>query len=357
MTIEELRKENLIILEAISGSRAYGLNTPESDTDIKGVFVLPKYKYYGLDYIEQINDENNDVVFYELGRFMELLSVNNPNIIELLYAPKDCIIHKHQQLEQIEPDQILSQKCKDTFGKYAYTQIKKAKGLKKKIINPFNRERKNILSFCYVNYENGSMPLITYLEIRGWRQEDCGLVAMANMKDVYGLYHSTSIDFNGIVREVENSNEVCLSPIPQGINQEALLYFNRDAYSIYCKNYKEYWEWVDKRNEDRYKITEGHGKNYDAKNMMHVFRLLQMAVEIGNTGTVNVRRPDREFLLEIKAGKYDYDVLIDMAEKKKQEMEEAFSHSKLREKPDKDYINNLTSQLREIFYKEFNHNK
>jgi len=43
MDIEYLRKNNLIILECISGSRAYGLETPESDTDII-------YKKHCLDY-------------------------------------------------------------------------------------------------------------------------------------------------------------------------------------------------------------------------------------------------------------------------------------------------------------------
>ena len=42
LTIEDLHTQNLLLLEAVSGSRAYGLATPESDTDIKGVFYLPK---------------------------------------------------------------------------------------------------------------------------------------------------------------------------------------------------------------------------------------------------------------------------------------------------------------------------
>lgn len=48
MTIQDLRARNLIVLEAISGSRSYGLDWPGSDTDIKGVFVLPQADYYGL---------------------------------------------------------------------------------------------------------------------------------------------------------------------------------------------------------------------------------------------------------------------------------------------------------------------
>ena len=39
------------------------------------------------------------------------------------------------------------------------------------------------------------------------------------------------------------------------------------------------------------------------KNMMHVFRLLEMAIEIGKEKKVNVKRSNRDFLLEIKSGR------------------------------------------------------
>ena len=50
MTINELKDRNLIILECISGSKAYGLDTPQSDTDIKGVFLQPKPDFYAVSY-------------------------------------------------------------------------------------------------------------------------------------------------------------------------------------------------------------------------------------------------------------------------------------------------------------------
>ena len=56
------------------------------------------------------------------------------------------------------------------------SQIKKAKGLKKKIINPVEKQLKTILSFCYVNHENGSIPLNKFLENYNWNQENCGLI-------------------------------------------------------------------------------------------------------------------------------------------------------------------------------------
>lgn len=350
MTIEDLRAQNLIVLECISGSKAYGLDTPRSDTDIKGVFVLPQHVYYGLHYIPQISNASNDVVFYELGRFMELLLENNPNIVELLNTPEFAVIQKHPLLDEIKSEEILSKKCSATFGKYALSQMKKAKGLKKKIINPVALERKNLLSFCYVIHDNSSISISKFLEMKGWRQEECGLVNIPHMKDVYGLYHSKTVSYAGIIRG-EDSNDVSLSSVPAAEKNETVLYFNRDAYSIYCKEYKEYWEWVENRNPERYNTTQLSGKNYDAKNMMHVFRLLEMAIEIAKEKKVIVKRPNRDFLLKIKEGGFEYDELMEIAHARKIEMEIAFEKSDLQEKPDAEVINQLASRLRASFYK------
>jgi tRNA U34 5-carboxymethylaminomethyl modifying enzyme MnmG/GidA len=171
------------------------------------------------------------------------------------------------------------------------------------------------------------------------------------MKDIYGLYYSTTDKFNGVVRS-HSANDVCLSSIPKGCEQIALLYFNRDHYSIYCKEYKEYWEWVENRNEERYKNTQSHGKNYDAKNMMHVFRLLEMAIEIAKEGCVNVRRPNRAFLLDIKSGKFEYEELLKLADERQVIMEEAFDRSSLPDKPDFEAVNTLCYEVRKKFYQK-----
>ena len=351
MTLEDLKKRNLIILECISGSKAYGLDTPTSDTDIKGVFLLPKREFYGLDYVPQVSNESNDIVFYELGRFMELLSVNNPNILELLSTPADSVLVRHPLLDLIQPSLILSKLCKDTFGKFAYSQIKKAKGLNKKIVNPMSEARKSILSFCYVSQGNGSMPLEKFLSLKGWQQEHCGLVNIPNMKNLFGLYHGKGLGYQGILKG-EDSNSPALSSIEKGARQEAMLYVNLEGYSTYCKEHREYWDWVAKRNEARYENTTNHGKNYDAKNMMHTFRLLDMAIEIGRDKQVNVRRPNRDFLLDVKHGAFEYADLLDMAEARKLEMEQVYAASDLPEKPDLDKISQLMFELREGLYGE-----
>lgn len=91
--------------------------------------------------------------------------------------------------------------------------------------------------------------------------------------------------------------------------------------------------------------------------MKHVFRLLEMAIEIGKEKKVNVKRPtgvpaNRDFLLDIKAEKFEYDELLTMANEKQTEMEIAFEKSSLPDKPNLDLINDLTFRLRDKFYKD-----
>ena len=144
---------------------------------------------------------------------------------------------------------------------------------------------------------------------------------------------------------------MCLSSIPKGEQPVGLLYFNKDGYSVYCKRYKEYWDWVAKRNEERYKTTMAHGKNYDSKNMMHVFRLLLTAKEIATEGKINVWRKDREFLLDIKQGKFEYDELVEKAESLKDELTGLYKKSDLKAAPDMEEVNRLLIEIRNEYYR------
>ncbi|MFT3703494.1 MAG: nucleotidyltransferase domain-containing protein [Agriterribacter sp.] len=351
LTIEQVKNNGWLIFETIIGSKAYGLDTVTSDTDIRGVFVLPKEKFYSLEYVPQVANATNDIVYYELRRFIELLSKNNPNIMELLNVPEKCILQKHAIMHHIRSEMFLSKLCEQTFANYAYTQIKKAYGLEKKIMTPVEEERKSVLDFCYVHAAKEAIPLQKFLADNRYVQEDMGLTVIAHLRDCYNLYHSTVHSYTGIVKK-EESNDVCLSNIPKGENPVALLYFNKDGYSVYCKRYKEYWDWVEKRNEARHNTTMAHGKNYDSKNMMHVFRLLLMAKEIATESKINVWRNDRGFLLDIKQGKFEYDDLVRQAEKLREELKDLYANSILLDEPDIEKVNTLLIEMREVYYGE-----
>jgi uncharacterized protein len=349
LTIDWIKDNGLLVLEVITGSRSYGLDTPTSDTDIKGVFVLPKDMFYGLEYTAQVNNDSNDIVYYELKRFMELLSKSNPNILEMVNVPEKCVLQKHPIMDMLQPEMFLSKQCEQSFAKYAFTQIKKAYGLEKKIVNPVEEERKSVLDFCFVHEDKEAVPLKKYLEEKGLEKSKIGLAAIAHLRDCYNLYYSNEFNYSGVAKK-DNANEVSLSSIPKGEKPIGMLYFNKDSYSIYCKQYKEYWDWVVKRNEQRYDTTMMHGKKYDSKNMMHVFRLLLMAKEIAVEGKINIFRHDRDFLLAIKEGKFEYDELVQKAETLKDELPLLYQQSSLQDEPNTESINELLIKMREVYY-------
>jgi len=350
LTIDFLKKNNLILFECISGSKAYGLNTEKSDTDIRGVFYIPKKDFYGLNYVPQISNETNDIVYYELGRFIELLSKNNPNILEMLATPEHCILYKNELMNEIKIADFLSLLTKDTFVGYALSQIKKAKGLNKKMFHPMDKERKTVLDFCYV-VENGiTLDLQDWLSAKKLKPQNCGLSKLNHLKDTYNLFYDLKEDvYNGICNS-EDSNEVTLSSIPKSSSSAIILYFNKDAYSTYCKKYSEYWEWVSKRNIDRFQSNKMHGKGYDAKNMMHTIRLLQMALKIFKNKELIIEVDNRTELLEIKIGKYSYEEVVNMADDLIVEIEEYYKKATLMKTPDLGKIENLLVELRLKLY-------
>jgi hypothetical protein len=352
LNIEFLKSHNLIFLEAISGSRAFGLATENSDTDIRGVYYVPKEAFFGLNAVPQISNETNDITYYEIGRFVELLQKNNPNILEVLASPEDCIQHKHPLMDLLKPEDFLSKLCKDTFAGYAISQIKKAKGLNKKILNPIDKERKSILDFCYVLKDQGSVPLKKWLSENGKVHEKCGLVGIDNTKGMFALFYNVSGDlkYKGIIQNDE-ANQVSVSSVPKEERPVAYLFCNLDAYSTYCKDYREYWKWVSERNEDRYNVNQNHGHNYDSKNMMHTIRLLQLCEQIFKTNSLNIRVENRDELLDIKAGNWSYEQVMKKAEDLIRSIEHYHSVSRLPEMPDLGKTTKLLVEIREELYR------
>ena len=337
--------EELILFKAIVGSKAYGLDLPTSDTDIRGIYLQPNEYRLGFGYNEQINDKTNDIVYYELNRFVSLLMGNNPNIIENLFVPKDKILVFNDRIKPLydNREKFLTKKIKYTFGGYAISQIKKARGLNKKIVNPMAKEKLTPLDFCYIfDKEDGYMMLAKqWLKKHNKKQEFCGLSELPNGEQLYKVYYDHLAEmksdnprfedggygFRGIIGD--DSCELRHSEVPKYCVLDAFLYYNLNGYSTYCKDYKEYWEWVGKRNPVRYNDTAKHGKGYDGKNLMHCVRMLDMAIEIARGEGVNLVRPNREWLLSVRRGEESYDYIIGLIEDKEMEMNDAFDKSGL----------------------------
>lgn len=348
------------IFRAIVGSQAYGTATPTSDTDYKGIFCQPTKDLIGVGYKEQI-EYSKDHTEYEIRRFLQLLQSANPTVLELLFSPKDCIQVTSLAYEHLSSyrQKFLTTACANSFGGYAIAQIKKAKGLDKKMNFEKSRiERKTPLDFCWVYVDGITKPLTQFLQVNKFEQENCGLTRLNHIKDCYALFYDYStryansrgkmatFGYKGIIGE--NSNELRLSSVDKDQVPEALLYYNKDGYSMHCKDYKEYQDWLENRNTQRYVDTISHGQKIDGKNLMHCRRLLDMAIEIATEGTINVRRPNAEYLLSIRRGEVSLEALLEQSEEDIKRLDDLFNKSGLPGEVDRNWVNSLLLEIRSL---------
>ena len=118
--------ESFIIYRCVMGSQAYGLETENSDTDRRGIYLAPadlQWSLFGAP--EQFEDNAAQACYWELQKFIIMALKANPNILECLYSP---IIEKVTPLarELLNLRQgFLSQMVFQTFNGYALSQFKK----------------------------------------------------------------------------------------------------------------------------------------------------------------------------------------------------------------------------------------
>jgi len=75
------------ICSIVAGSRMYGIDTPESDTDIRGVFLnTDPGEILGLSRREVIKESDADSLFIEFRHYLGHLRKTNTSAIELLFT-------------------------------------------------------------------------------------------------------------------------------------------------------------------------------------------------------------------------------------------------------------------------------
>lgn len=122
----EFDLEQFIIYRCVVGSRAYGLDQDDSDTDRRGIYLAPadlQWSLFGAP--EQFEDNAAQSCYWELQKFLTMALKANPNILECLYSP---LVEKATPLgaELVAARQgFLSQMIFQTFNGYAMSQFKK----------------------------------------------------------------------------------------------------------------------------------------------------------------------------------------------------------------------------------------
>lgn len=248
--------------------------------------------------------------------------------------------------------------------------------------------RKDIFDFCYVIEGEKTIPLNAWFLRNGYNsdaQKFCGVVNVPNARDVYALFFDSkasncfSVDesesnkkHNKLIYKYNNdtvglgykglqkvgdsdnagiSNQLRLSSIPKGEEPICNIIYNKDGYSQHCKDYKSYIDWLENRNEQRYVDNKGHNQKIDSKNIMHLVRLLRMSREIAENGEFIIRRPDADYLKSIRRGEVNLQDIINWAEDEILVIDDLFLNSNLPDKVDKEFVNDLLVEIRNIAYK------
>ena len=315
-----------IIFKTLVGSHSYGTNIEGSDTDYKGVYIQDPADVYYNGYKQQI-DVTKDEVYYEVGRFLSLCTSGNPTMLEVLYAPEECIVHISPIFREIMKirEIFLTKSLRHSFGGYAIEQIRKAGGLNKKMNWEKGKvEKKTVEEMCYIypldtiindtSFISKAIKLSDWTITNNFDKEDLALVNIEHFRDNYLVFHSeTNHKFKGITSG-ELANEVTLSDVDSSEKPLAILFFHKDAYSTACKEWRDYENWLKERNEQRYVDIEGHGQKIDGKNILHCIRVIETAMEIPLLKSINVKRENADFLIEIRKGKHDLKKLLAKSE-------------------------------------------
>jgi predicted nucleotidyltransferase len=348
-----------VLMIYIRGSHMYGTNIDGSDIDICFIYQQSSEDILKGNFIPKLDLGNEDLVGYELERLVELLKENSPGHLEILDVPEDCILFKDESINELLEFNWITVLSQSKLVGFINSQLKKASGLNKFINSPQPEIRKEILEFCYVINGYKSIPFKEWfiefeksysdkydnpevLNIDNW-----GLVKIPNGKELYAAFIDDGRNnFRGFLKD-HNSTQLRLSSIPKEVSESQepiLITYNQNGFESHCKQHKSYWEWVNNRNELRYNLNQSAGQGIDLKNMMHLFRVIELAKNLAKTGKMKVKSDQIEFLLNIRYGKFSYKELLKIAN------EELININLLFEKCDFPYFID-TDLIKNLIYK------
>ena len=114
------------MLEAVVGSRAWGLAGDDSDTDRRGIFALPFPWTAGLAPVpDDLVSADGSSTYWEIGKAIRQALRADPNTFEVLFAPEVEILDPIGAWLRDARDLFVSAAIYASFGRYALSQAKK----------------------------------------------------------------------------------------------------------------------------------------------------------------------------------------------------------------------------------------
>jgi hypothetical protein len=292
--------KNNIHYEVVTGSVAYGCNTPGmSDKDIVGFAIPPKevifptlagkipgfdkqdlFNQYQMHHIKHPSGMNYDITIYNIVQFFSLCMDNNPNMIDCLYPPRQCILHTTAVGECVREnaDKFLTKHCFHKFNGYAHSQLHK---MQSKVIKEF-------VEYC-----------------QKW-----------------------DVDVDVTIPDLDHYDR-----LPEQV----------------ISKFRSYINIVDKdgKRTKRVKTIQKYG--YDVKFAYHLVRLQSECEQILVNHTLDLQR-DREIYKSIRRGEWSEGKIIQHFQDNELRLRKVYDESALRERPDVVQIRQILLNCLEMHY-------
>ena len=346
------------ILAVTHGSHAYGLNTPESDLDIRGILVEPVEEFItyraGFEQVQQHAHDGftEDLTLFGLRKFAKLAADSNPNVIEIVFVEPTEILYKtkHGQTLIDNRDLFLSKKIFHTFGGYAKSQLSRLEGHRRWIRNPptppISREEFGLPSKPVIDSDaKKSIFASITKKLDSW-----------NLKDLTDEDSAERIQLINAVTDMlaemqmGNDEKWWAAGKVLGLDSNIIEILNKERnYENLHKEYSQYLSWQKNRNLKRYETEVKCG--CDTKHASHLVRLYYQAIDALKGNSLILKRPilERQLLLDIKQGKFEhqtYDLVMDTKAILEKELQEAYTNSKLPANVDQDKLDSI---IRDIY--------
>lgn len=366
----EPRLKDKIALLIFGGSIAYGLDTPESDIDIRGIVMPSKEDLLGVGYLisneeklnkrlvfgkegfEQVTDIPTDTTIYVLNKIIGLLYKCNPNTIEILGGHPDSytMVSKYGQMLLDNKEIFLSKLAYGSFAGYARAQFQRLK-------NAIGKDSGSNV-FQAINLADSINRMQSHLE-REYPEYDRSMIKLyvtdseGNEITVNGVpvdAYDVGVLFNDTITEITVNGK----PITdKEVEVRYSMHFDKVSNKAFAGIFNEVVGAVKEFNKQLGHRNHKKDDYHLNKHAMHLIRLYLMAIDILEKGEINTyREKDKDFLMSIKTGKYHnkdtntfttefFDIVSDFDKK----ILTAYENTKLPKTPDINKINKLVYDM------------
>lgn len=241
MILHNLEKQKLIqppkflcdncVYLTIMGSQAYGVPSSNSDIDLYGLAIPPKndiwpvgdipgfgrqkqrFEQFQQHHIKTLDGKKQyDITVMSIIKYFNLFMENNPNCVDAMFTPRECIVHSTRISELIRDNRklFLHKGLWHKFRGYSYSQLTKMgstkrEGNRKETYEAYRYDLKHafhlirLLNECEQLLTTGDLDLrqnneqLKAIRRGEWTEQQVREYFTLKEKQLEDLYHSSTV--------------------------------------------------------------------------------------------------------------------------------------------------------------------